>query len=853
MTDVEVPPSLRWFMIFYLAISTYFVGSALGKLRDLSQKLESMQRLYLWQQQEATYTMLADFSGRPENEGGKENESDELLEVEPEIDQFEFTIASLVLLGKITSEDVRPILEKFAKLSGKSNKITAADVSGPIKKKNEAVEEVDNSDEKSVEDEKDEEKSPRQSTTGALAVTKKIAQAFREEMFSSTTADQEKENAEKEEERDEIAADYSRFRIPIGTHAIAIDDSKIQRKLLSKFYEFAGFPEERTTIVGDGHDEIMGFEDFVVNFMENHPEDFVFLLVDENLDVVDDNSVRSTISGSLCVEKIRKRLPAKLERRMFALVRSANDSSSDIAIYSTRAHGFLPKAPIKRDKVLETLAPLWFGRFPPSIFGETIGFTSKDDVLTAAVAVDNDVCATPYDIAQQIAFIDTLFTDGKHISEIRLIHEHMHGLKGDLLTLNSTISVTSIIGHINLILVAQCSETTLERWKSVRDQMKDILNMIQKNFRFPKNMHAIAIDDSKIQRKLLGKFFDFMGLGPEQYTIMGDGADEINGFEDFVVNFMNNHKSDYIFMVVDENLDVVDEKSGADTSISGSVCVENIRRRLPYELERRLFALVRSANDSTSDIAIYNDRAHGFLPKAPIRREKVMEILAPLWLKRYPPAQFGDSVAYDTSDESESTTSEELACSAQDIAHKLVEMEARFNTDIQSANWRWMHDQLHELKGDILTMASDASMISVLGMINLLLGYKDSILITEKWPKLRDRIYSVINDERSSSGTVQASGSRWTKVRPSFGAKSSFSEGGASLTKQPHVLKRRSSSALSNSIQSATTATTERRSSALSNSIKSTTERRSSTERRGPALFNSFKSATSDISDLSNH
>lgn len=505
MIDVDIPPSLRIFMIFYLAISTYFVGSAFGKLRDLGQKLEDMQRLYLWQQQEATYTMLADFSGRPEEEGGKENEVDELLDVEPEIDQFEFTIASLVLLGKITSEDVRPILEKFNKLSGKSNKITAADVSGPIKKKDKKSEETDNSDENSNATEDDDAKSPRQSSgSGALSVTKKIAQAFREEMFSSTNNEQEKENVVKEvNKKDDIAPDYSRFRIPTNTHAIAIDDSKIQRKLLSKFFEFAGIPEEKTTIVGDGHDEIMGFEDFVCNFIENHPEDFVFLLVDENLDVVDDNSVRSTISGSLCVENIRKRLPAKLERRMFALVRSANDSSSDIAIYSTRAHGFLPKAPIKRDKVLETLAPLWQGRFPPSEYGETIGFNSNDAILTAAVrAVDNDIACTPYDIAQQIEYIESLFTDGKHVSDIRMIHEQMHGLKGDLLTLNSTVSVTFIIGHINLILVAQSPETMLERWKSVRDHVNDILNTLNKNFRIPKNTYAIAIDDSKIQRKV---------------------------------------------------------------------------------------------------------------------------------------------------------------------------------------------------------------------------------------------------------------------------------------------------------------------------------------------------------------
>ena len=69
------------------------------------------------------------------------------MDIEPEINQFEFTIASLVLLGKITSKDVRPILEKFKKLTGDNNKITAADVSGPIKKHEDSTEpDADDSD-----------------------------------------------------------------------------------------------------------------------------------------------------------------------------------------------------------------------------------------------------------------------------------------------------------------------------------------------------------------------------------------------------------------------------------------------------------------------------------------------------------------------------------------------------------------------------------------------------------------------------------------------------------------------------------------------------------------------------------
>ncbi|KAL7524615.1 hypothetical protein ACHAXR_001381, partial [Thalassiosira sp. AJA248-18] len=464
---------------------------------------------------------------------------------------------------------------------------------------------------------------------------KQIAKAFREEVLSTSYVHHS--NVTFEEVHDEESVpDFSQFRIPKNTHAIAIDDSKIQRKLLGKYFEFCGISAENTTIVGDGHDEIMGFEDFVVNFMENHTDSCVFLIVDENLDVLDESSKPMTISGSSCVENIRNRLPHTLERRMFALIRSANDSSSDIAIYSERAHGFLPKAPIKRDKVVETLAPLWIKRFPPSEFGETIGLCSQDE---KSVAASEDVACTTYDISQKLAQIESFFERDLHLSDLYLIHDHMHELKGDLLTLNSSASMASIIGDINVILIAQSSDTVVDKWHSVRDNLRGIINSMEKNFRIPSNTYAIAIDDSKIQRKLLSKFFEFIDIPQEKCTILGDGTAEIKGFVDYVVSFMKDHADDYVFLIVDENLDVVNEDSQHE-SISGSICVESIRKVLPPELEKRMFALVRSANNSSTDISIYNSRAHGFLPKAPIRREKVNETLAPLWLKRFPPSVF---------------------------------------------------------------------------------------------------------------------------------------------------------------------------------------------------------------------
>ena len=73
-----------------------------------------------------------------------------------------------------------------------------------------------------------------------------------------------------------------------------------------------------------------------------------------------------------------------------------------------------------------------------------------------------------------------------------------------------------------------------------------------------------------------------------------------------------------------------------DCTILGSQLVSEIRKRLLPDQERRILALIRSANDSANDIAIYNLRMHGYLPKSPLNGlVSVKEQLAPLWLSRY--------------------------------------------------------------------------------------------------------------------------------------------------------------------------------------------------------------------------
>jgi len=170
-------------------------------------------------------------------------------------DQFEFTIASLVVMGKITSEDVKPILEKFKRLRGEnSNKITSADVSGIRKKKDEVLEkeEAVNGQDKLNDDTID--ATAKSSGSGVLG---KIATAFKEEVLSSNPAASQDKAVVFEEKEEDKPVDYSDFSIPSNTYAIAIDDSKIQRKLLGKIFEHAGIQADRCTIVGDGYEEIM--------------------------------------------------------------------------------------------------------------------------------------------------------------------------------------------------------------------------------------------------------------------------------------------------------------------------------------------------------------------------------------------------------------------------------------------------------------------------------------------------------------------------------------------------------------------------------------------------------------------
>lgn len=81
----------------------------------------------------------------------------------------------------------------------------------------------------------------KSSTSSAVSVGKKIAIAFKEEVFGGSPMNTGDSLAGTDAVA--VVADHKTFNLPKNTFAIGIDDSKIQRKLIHKFFTTAGVPE----------------------------------------------------------------------------------------------------------------------------------------------------------------------------------------------------------------------------------------------------------------------------------------------------------------------------------------------------------------------------------------------------------------------------------------------------------------------------------------------------------------------------------------------------------------------------------------------------------------------------------
>jgi hypothetical protein len=119
-------------------------------------------------------------------------------------------------------------------------------------------------------------------------------------------------------------------------------------------------------VLGADPEEVFDVGRVIMDILAKHPTSKVLVVVDENLDFggdADQGGDPVILSGSVVMQGVLAKMPPKQEARVLVLIRSANDSADDVALYASRTHGFFPKAPMQKDRVRELIAPLWAERF----------------------------------------------------------------------------------------------------------------------------------------------------------------------------------------------------------------------------------------------------------------------------------------------------------------------------------------------------------------------------------------------------------------------------------------------------------------------------------------------------------
>jgi len=283
------------------------------------------------------------------------------------------------------------------------------------------------------------------------------------------------------------------FEMPSNTLGIAIDDSKVQRKLLDRLMAMVGIEAQNRWVLGETAEEVLSFNDTAKNIIERAPNDArILIIADENLDIVDSNTHHRTISGSVCIEQLRQELHPKVESRVLAVVRSANDSKQDIDTYLLRSHGFLPKAPIRKENVNKLIRPLWLSRFPESeqVVSElpeedvrsikrslsqhsyATGSTTLEDSSSSLQPARTGVITTGADLSVLVEEVDRKIADSTNLEESwRSIRETLVVLKGDMMTMVNVVNprVSAVVDALDdLRDVKEVPLDFEKRWKLIR-------------------------------------------------------------------------------------------------------------------------------------------------------------------------------------------------------------------------------------------------------------------------------------------------------------------------------------------------------------------------------------------------
>jgi len=177
-------------------------------------------------------------------------------------------------------------------------------------------------------------------------------------------------------------------------------------------------------------------------------------------------------------------------------------------------------------------------------------------------------------------------------------------------------------------------------------------------WQLPADCHVVAVDDSKVQRRLLSSLLKKLGAQEGKVEILGDGAKELNSFVARAAAAIREHTDRRFLVLADESLGRVDDPvAGADTSpsiarqpspssasmspgeidggMSGSRAIADLRASLDPKEEARVLCVVRSASDAPEEEAIFLQRAHAVVGKDAVTAHELSSALRLSWDARF--------------------------------------------------------------------------------------------------------------------------------------------------------------------------------------------------------------------------
>ncbi|KAL7564297.1 hypothetical protein ACA910_014358 [Epithemia clementina (nom. ined.)] len=263
---------------------------------------------------------------------------------------------------------------------------------------------------------------------------------------------------------EEKAPDVATFHLPLNSWALGIDDSWIQRKQLVRILSNAGIDESRMRVIGKSLEELDSTVDLISEFLHEDPSSRGLILVDENLDYSDDCGSRVIRSGSKMMEQILQKIPSGNRDRILVLVRSANDSTDDVALYTKRTHGFFPKTATRKDDIFDSLEPAWknrFGQPRPSI---------KDVTRDSQLA---NISPLQDDLREVVSSVDQLL-QGRSCKDVPWPHlwSALHSLKGDIMITDQP-QLKKASDAIGDMRGPEAPEDCDERWAAIRESIME--------------------------------------------------------------------------------------------------------------------------------------------------------------------------------------------------------------------------------------------------------------------------------------------------------------------------------------------------------------------------------------------